>query len=49
MKKQVEKILREIKRLYLKYQTYPVIGMILFVIYMIFKFTFCYTQGICIL
>jgi hypothetical protein len=45
MKKLVEKL----KKLYIKFQTVPLIGLIMFMIYMAFKSLVCYFHGVCLL
>lgn len=45
--KKVEELLKKLKDLYIKYQAMPLVGMILFMIYMIFKTFFCFTHGYC--
>ncbi len=47
MKNQLIKLLTKLKELYLRFQAVPLLGFILFVIYMIIKVTTCASLGYC--
>jgi len=40
-------MLKGIKELYIKFQTIPILGFILFIIYMIVKSITCFSLGFC--
>lgn len=48
MKNKVLELIKQLKELYIRFQAVPLIGAILFVIYMIFKVTTCWTMGVCV-